>query len=361
MMNSSIKLPKKMILEHVPKVTKWSQITGIDITMPYSIPAVIADVVCCIDALEKNDHCNPSLNKITDLFQDLMHVTGIGYGYLWIENNDMINELWRVNDLKVIMARSMKYCRRKYYWLLSGQNSPDEMKTAVMESINKGRPVIMEFAGMLPEFSIVTGYDEHGDVLIGWTYCEEQVDKRTNTGMFMKKHNWTDDIARKQNKYKILVIGEKNNSSISDREMFKYAVETMDRRTSQDFGYAEYAAGMEAYRKWLKYIKSGHFNNKLFMHYIDLNTWYPKKCIQSYYKKLHKKYFDVPDVKDEISHILNLIEKIIYERDSLCKQNTNGLTEDNRQIWYEYALQMFYTQIQIRNAVEKLTKIDAVS
>ncbi|NQT89517.1 hypothetical protein HQ560_22295 [bacterium] len=88
-----------------------------------------------------------------------------------------------------------------------GANVEGLFRTAILDSIGKGRPVIAHGVVGPPEECIVAGYDEGGDTLIGWNFFQDFPDCHPDAtfepnGMF-RKSDWLEDT------WSLLVIGDK--------------------------------------------------------------------------------------------------------------------------------------------------------
>jgi hypothetical protein len=202
--------PQKLILDDVPKIG-WGQINGRAPT-DYSLPGCLGNIICYIDETDKQKSIdinnadkigfvqhkattidNSTLDKAN---QTLMNVTGISYGTLWLDYDGqgfdtMINVLARVNHFADMIDHSMKYYGRDYLYIEddSHNNYYDDIIKAIIVSINKGYPVLAENICGIPEFSIITGYDDYGDKLIGWAYCSECANNFLENGMFVGNIN----------------------------------------------------------------------------------------------------------------------------------------------------------------------------
>jgi len=91
-----------------------------------------------------------------------------------------------------------------------GVDVEQRFRLAIIESIrDRGRPVIAHGVIGPPEECIVAGYDEGGDVLIGWNFfqgfddCNAGVEREPK-GMF-RKREWAKDT------WSLLIIGEKQD------------------------------------------------------------------------------------------------------------------------------------------------------
>jgi len=320
--NRNLAAPEAKLLGGIPKISRWDPPPGCD--MPYSMPAMIAEALCCIEAYEKGG--SVTMETLNERFRDLMHIMGIGYGFLWYEKRHLAEELWRINDLGDMADRAMRYYGRDYLWLTNENASPEEMRRAVVWSVDRGHPVVMEKAGGIPEFSIVTGYEDSGNTLIGWTYCPECAAKTNAQGMFVNPARWDEP-----NDFHILVIGDAMPPSYSDRDSMQYALEVLDRKEPQGkwlFGLQEWGlAGDAALQLWLESCDTDEHTIQLFtvtdIHTfaLELNSIYAQKCLLPYFKKLgERSNAQVYGIVNQIGIAIDIIER---ERKGLGKLKKN--------------------------------------
>ena len=131
--------------------------------MLYSFPATIATALCCVEAREQG--CvEVSYDEMNERFRDLMHITGMGYGFLWnVVKQHLIEELWHVNDVKEMVERIMGYYGRDYLWFTPENCTIDEMRGLIKWSVAQGNPLVMEWPGGIPEFNVIIGYKDNAD------------------------------------------------------------------------------------------------------------------------------------------------------------------------------------------------------
>ena len=56
------------------------------------------------------------------------------------------------------------------------QSDKEVFRRQIIESIDKGKPVVAFGVEGPTEACIITGYDQDGDVLIGWSMIQEHLD-----------------------------------------------------------------------------------------------------------------------------------------------------------------------------------------
>lgn len=313
-MNQNLAAPTARLLKEIPFISRWSPPPGCD--MFYSMPAMIAEALCCIEAMEKGESQAVAMERLNHRFYELMHIMGIGYGFLWLDSRHMIEELWRINNFKDMVERVMGYYGRNYLWLTEETATPDEMRRLIVWSVDRGHPVVMEWAGGIPEFSIITGYEDNGNTLIGWSYCNECAVKTNEAGMFVNPARWNEDCS-----FNAIVIGDAITPFYTDKNSLQYALEVLDRKVSGDKSFEEYIAGDDALRCWLNACDTHENTAKLFScsdifsFALLQNSIYTQKCLLPYYKKLGGKYSG--EVHSVTCQISIAIGKIDGERNEL--------------------------------------------
>ena len=327
--------PDSKQLPNIPKISRWDPPKGCD--MFYSMPATIAEALCCIEAYERGQNENVSMETLNGRFHELMHIMGIGYGFLWREKGNLIEELWHINDFHEMVDHAMRYYGRDYLWLTKGNALTDDMRKSLVWSIDRGHPVVMEWAGGIPEFSIVTGYENNGNTLIGWTYCPECAAKSTAEGMFVNPARWDENF-----NFHMLVIGDKIAPTFSDKDSVEYALEALGREIPGDKNLPDTIAGDAALRKWLDACCTTEdtirlFNeNSIYTYALKMNSIYAQKCVLPYFKQLAEKHNrQVNDIVIQIGIAIGIIESDRQQLESLksdpaayasaCKKHVEGL------------------------------------
>jgi hypothetical protein len=135
---------------------------------------------------------------------------------------------------------------------MEGMDSEEYFRAKIMEQIrDRGRPVIAHGVIGPPEECIITGYDEGGDVLIGWSFFQHFPDFAQGVefepnGMF-RKRDWFKDT------WSLVPIGDKKETpDLGDvyREALEWALEVV--RTPLRYG--DRHNGLAAYDAWADHI-----------------------------------------------------------------------------------------------------------
>jgi len=290
--NRNLLVPDSKVLDYVPRISRWNPPKGCD--MFYSFPATIAAALCCIEAREQGRN-DVSYDEMNGRFRDLMHITGMGYGFLWnVVKQHLIEELWHVNNLSEMVERIMGYYGRDYIWLTPNNATVDDVRKVVTWSIANGRPVVAEWLGGLPEFNIISGYENNGKTLIGYTYCEECATQINEHGMFVNPARW-DELTKQSDIFHVLVVGDKIQQTVSDRDTIEYALQVLDKNDAgnkEHFLASELIGGDKALYAWLKACDTDENTIKLFQmdnifnYALSQNTLYTQKAILPYFKGL---------------------------------------------------------------------------
>jgi len=291
-MARNLAIPESKVLDWVPRISRWNPPEGCD--MWYSFPATITEALICAEAREAGRH-DITYAELNERFRDLMHITGLGYGFLWnTVKRHVIEELWHVNDLSEMVTQVMGYYGRDYLWLTPANATMDEARRILMWSIAQCRPVVMEWPGGIPEFNIVTGYADGGDTLMGYTYCEESAAKMNEQGMFVNPARWGEPWGNGAG-FRLLVIGDKREPTVNDRDTLDYALQVLTKNEAGDtefFLTHEFIAGDTALRAWLaacdttEHTLEFFTKRDMYSYALDMNTIYAQNCLLPYYKKL---------------------------------------------------------------------------
>lgn len=174
--------------------------------------------------------------------------SGMAFGLLWHKEYCMSSmALMQVNEHNTTIKNAFDWAGYEYEVIEKSQEEGNQefIKEKIMGSIDKGMPVLAFGIIGPPECLIINGYDENGDVLIGWSHFQdwEQCPKETN-GMF-RKTNWYDNL------WKIIVTGKKVGRLVSVKNVLTLGLEILQKTESEG-----YIAGLAAYDEWIKYLSN---------------------------------------------------------------------------------------------------------
>lgn len=209
--------PSQLILPDVPRI-------GFDIHMcpfPGSLYALLKYI---------GDPCD---------YETLMAVTGAAFRRLWNRDDGGNVDLSYFGDVpyqRVFNALG-------YEW----QSYPIEreaMLAGIRDSLGRGIPAIAFGIIGPPEAGLVTGYDQNGDVLYGWSYFQEQREHYYETGDWFKPQemNWRG----------LIVLGQQTHPRRSIPEILPGVIEwALDlAHTAHRPEIPDHISGLAAYTAW---------------------------------------------------------------------------------------------------------------
>jgi hypothetical protein len=179
--------------------------------------------------------------------------SGMAFGLLWKEgwHHDVV-DLMMVDDPEQLIKRTFDAAGRDYHIIGCGsEDGSKSFKEEVIQSIDKGVPVLAFGVIGPPECCIITGYADGGDTVMGWNFFQNDDDFNREgviilpSGQFMRS-NW------QEHTYSMIVIGEKKEKpSIKtlDKESLQNAV-----RIATKENINGYISGHAAYDAWKNQI-----------------------------------------------------------------------------------------------------------
>lgn len=190
--------------------------------------------------------------RLDNAYTYIMGVSGIAFKMTWREGwylgNPGLDNM--TDDLNRPYGRSFEALGYKYELLHRDDSarSKSEFRRRIVESIQDRRhPVIARGVVGPPEECMIVGFDDGGDVLIGWSYF--QTAPEFNKGVefepsgYFRKKNWFKDT------YSLALIGDKaEKPPLEDtyRKTLHWALEIA--RTPRVKG--DFHSGLAAYNAW---------------------------------------------------------------------------------------------------------------
>ncbi|KAF0193878.1 MAG: DNA-binding domain-containing protein [Bacillota bacterium] len=183
---------------------------------------------------------------------DILGKSGMAFGLLWREGWHPDNaDMMFVADPREVIHRAFKAVGYDYEIIQKTGNKDDEVnyRTKILESIRRGVPVLGYGVIGPPECCLITGYDEVGDVLIGWNFFQHNAEFSAGVDFepsgYFRKRNWFRDT------WSLIVIGEKHEHKQGQevKDLLEWAVSIA--RTPMVLGRH---SGLAAYAAWAKQI-----------------------------------------------------------------------------------------------------------
>jgi hypothetical protein len=210
--------PRRAVLEGVPRVHFYEggQRCPEDIILPSVMRAILEFLgdkdLGCKHCLAKNPHCS-----VLCTYAFLVGVSGAASYLSWKEgwHDDNVALVYMSDDPRAAEHRIFKAVGYTHEVIDNDRGHDDEalFRLRIMESIQRGVPVLGYGVVGPSEPSIITGYDEGGDILLGWSFFQgfpefgaevecEPAEVGCASGYF-RKRDWFKDTSG------LLLIGEK--------------------------------------------------------------------------------------------------------------------------------------------------------
>lgn len=205
--------PVRCVLEGVPRIHFYEggKRCPEDIILPSVVRAVLEFLgekdYGCKHCLAQNPDC-----RVLCTYAFLVGVSGAASFLSWKEgwHSDNPAILYMSDDDAAPERHVFDAIGYEHEWVVkvTGRNDEALFRQRIVESIQRGMPVLGYGVIGPPEPSIIAGYDEGGDVLVGWSFFQDTSSEREPaaekqpTGYF-RKRDWFEDTER------LLIIGGK--------------------------------------------------------------------------------------------------------------------------------------------------------
>ena len=251
--------PTRLVLKGVPRIAFDVQ-PGIDAqTNPF--PAALA---ACLEYMDEGLgwetvvwRGEPWRQSVT--YRTLMGVTGGAFRLSWRPgwHLDNVEILYLSDDPRAVFDRAFEAVGREFEFVFpqEGQDNEAMMRQRIVESLrDRWRPVLGFGVVGPPECCIISGYDEGGEVLIGWSFFQGTPEFNAGvefepTGEF-RKRGWFEELKTP------IVIGERRAGPGPEavyRDALAWAVRVV--RTPLITAYrAERHNGLAAYTAWAEHL-----------------------------------------------------------------------------------------------------------
>jgi len=200
--------------------------------------------------------------RLDNTYVYLMGTTGCAFRLTWKPGWHLDNPalMYMAEDPLAPYKKGLAALGYEYEIITRETEQPDTAKLnneayfrrRIIESIaGQGRPLIGNGVVGPPVDCLITGFDEGGDVLIGWSYFQKMKDFSADVefekdGTFRKK-NWYKDTHR------LIILGEKKHTTPLERvyrEALQWALHLIHTPQVQDRH-----SGLAAYRAWAEAIR----------------------------------------------------------------------------------------------------------
>lgn len=191
-----------------------------------------------------------------NLYIHLMGTTGAAFRLSWrtgwhLDNVDMV---CMSDDPAAPYDRAFEAVGFEYEFLFpeEGRDNEAYWRERIVESIrDKGRPVLALGVVGPPECCLITGYDDGGDVLVGWSFFQDFPEFAAGVGFepsgYFRKRDWFKDMQTP------CIIGDK----VERRplaEIYRKALEWALQVTRTPLTLRDRHNGLAAYSAWAEHL-----------------------------------------------------------------------------------------------------------
>lgn len=131
----------------------------------------------------------------------------------------------------------------------SGETAKADFSGFILKEIDKGSPCIALGIIGPPEACVVTGYREHGEVLLGWNVFQDNPEYRGSVSFDPCGYYITSEWWENPDTLAVMALGQAEGGGFGLREVATHAVEVLTGRT-----HGNYAKGVSAYDPWKKAV-----------------------------------------------------------------------------------------------------------
>jgi hypothetical protein len=246
--------PTRLILEGVPKVGFYDQ-------NPSRCPEDICFPSCMRSLLEflpdEGYGCMHTARTSTITFCTYAYIAGIS-GAAW---HNAWGEGWQTDNAALIFMsddpdapyeRTLRNLGYEYEFLHAEDRG--RFRQAAVESIQRGVPVVAIGVIGPPEACLIAGYDQGGDVAVGWSFFQYFPDENPDpefepNGMF-RKRDWVDACEG------MILLGEKSERPKQKeilRDAMRWAVEIARTPEVTRYGGKRWT-GLASYEAWAEHL-----------------------------------------------------------------------------------------------------------
>lgn len=255
--------PSRLVLEGVPRVHFYDGGSRCPEDLPF--PSVMRALMEYMGEEDFGCRAHRGLGpgcKIDCGYAFFIGVSGVASFLNWKPGweADNVEIKYMSDDPAAPFDRAWRAAGYEIRYLQGGRDQEAVIRQQIMASIQRGRPVLAFGPVGPPESAIVTGYDEGGDVLIGWSFF--QVFPQCNAGLELepsgqfRKRDWYSY----QPGFSCYIIGEKKRwppLSETYREALAWMLQVA--RTPSTFGGRR--NGLAAYEAWAEQLlRDGEFS-----------------------------------------------------------------------------------------------------
>ena len=250
--------PVRCVLEGVPRVHFYAGGPRCPEDIPF--PSVMRALMEYLGEEDFGCRSNCTLQpgcEITCSYSFFIGVSGVASFLSWKPGweGDNVEIMYMSDDLGAPFERALWAAGYEYQivGMEEGHDNEPFFRQRIIESIQEGRPVLAFGPIGPPEAAIITGYDEGGDVLIGWSFFQNIPEFNAGvefepSGQF-RKRDWFNYPPG----FSFIVIGQKKQRP-SLSETYRQALEWMLRVARTPVTFGDRHNGLAAYTAWAEQL-----------------------------------------------------------------------------------------------------------
>lgn len=250
--------PVRCVLEGVPRVHFYEGGKRCPEDIPFpSVMRALMEYLREEDFGCRSSRALPPGCKISCSYSFFIGVSGVASFLSWKPGweGDNVEIMYMSDDPGAPFERALQAAGYEYQivGMEEGRDNEAFFREQIIDSIQRGRPVLAFGPVGPPESAIVTGYDEGGDVLIGWSFfqnipeCNAGVEFEPS-GQFRKR-----DWFHYQPEFSFIVIGPKKPRPALS-ETYRQALEWMLQVTRTPVTFGDRHNGLAAYTAWAEQL-----------------------------------------------------------------------------------------------------------
>lgn len=251
-------VPHRLVLESVPRVGFYEGGPACPEDIPFpSVMRALMEYFNEEDFGCRSRHTLKPGCKVSCSYAFYLGVSGVASFLSWKPGweDDNVEIMYMSDDPRVPFDRAFQAVGYEYEIVGVEADRDNEAlsRRRIIESIQAGRPVLAFGPIGPPEAAIVTGYDEGGDVLIGWSFFQNFPEFNAGvefepSGQF-RKRDWFSYPPG----FSFIVIGQKQPRPPLS-ETYRRALEWMVQVARTPVTFGDRHNGLAAYTAWAEHL-----------------------------------------------------------------------------------------------------------
>lgn len=223
----------------------------------YGVPSISASKDERTPFIASLKACLNYMGQVTD-YAYLMAGSGAAFRLRWNTNSwdaGNIDIMCTYHDKYEAFERAFVAAGRKYQILKREKSVKADFIKFIKNEIDAGRPVLALGIIGPPEACVITGYDHHGETLIGWNFFQNNVEFTMHTSIDETGYFRCDKWWENPSTLAVMSIGEEAAPLENICSIMQNALDVMQKNKViklQHYTNAplEYAGGIAAYDQW---------------------------------------------------------------------------------------------------------------